>query len=234
LSRLCRTWAVAAILGATACATLDACGTDSGGGGGDDAGDGSPGDGSVADGTIGDATSDHGEDAADGTVGEDASDAAPGIDAADGTAADVVADVVIHEAQADGPEEVGGDGGVLDSGADAGDAGVLDAGTDAGGDAGVVDSGADAPDGGDSGDAGCTGPSPDMFNCAGSCNGATSYCVGGAIPNVCEPLPAECTTCSTHDCACLLAHAPSPCNGTISCTAYDDGGQLWLFASNCH
>jgi hypothetical protein len=106
---------------------------------------------------------------------------------------------------------------------------------DAGSDAGMNDGGGDG--GGTGRDGGCTAVSGPDFLCGGliTCNGTTSYCVGGAVRNACMPIPGECLVCAeAHNCACLLSHAPSPCDGgTVRCTEYADGGELWLFVTNC-
>jgi hypothetical protein len=88
------------------------------------------------------------------------------------------------------------------------------------------------------GDGACAPPSSaPAISCGGAnnCNAATNYCLAGSLPNTCKPIPSQCACSDTHDCSCLLAHIPSPCDGGIfTCTPYVDGGQLWIFASNCH
>jgi hypothetical protein len=154
------------------------------------------------------------------------------------------------------------DGGIGDAASGPADASVMDAtgggddgGLDASGDALLAD-GADALADGGSGDtatddgaasdgglpdapaeAGCVLSTGPAISCGGlnNCGGATNYCLAGSLPNTCKAIPPECVCADSHDCACLLAHIASPCDGgTVTCTAYADGGQLWIFASNCH
>lgn len=94
-----------------------------------------------------------------------------------------------------------------------------------GGDAAVASDAA----GSDSGET-CTPPNGPTFTCgaSASCNGATMYCHSG--PSVdCTPIPPECACQETHGCSCLLAYVTCDA-GKVSCTAYEDGGELWIFS----
>ena len=117
-----------------------------------------------------------------------------------------------------GSNDANGD--VGDASVSVGDAGLSDASVS---DGSLTDTGADASD------AGCVlGVGPTAGCGIVSCNYATSYCVGGSVPNVCKPIPVACQCQSAHTCGCVLANT-SPCDGGSQiCTAYADGGQLFV------
>jgi hypothetical protein len=221
-------------LAALAVWALFACGTDSSNLGGNEAG---ATDDSAA---LGDGEESGADATASGAEGGGANGADAGVDSGVSVADGGVADASTEAGDASAVDAPSGDDGGgadarLDSAADAADAlsgddRSSDTSTE---DAAAVDASAtDAPS-----DAGCTLTTAPPISCGGvnNCNAATNYCVAGSVPNTCKPIPAECVCADTHDCACLLARIPSPCDGGIvTCTAYADGGQLWIFASNCH
>jgi hypothetical protein len=154
---------------------------------------------------------------ASGTDGQGADDSNAEANVTGGGDASVEA-----EASPDAPSPEGGAGDTS-----SGDDGSADASTDRS--APGTDDGA--------ADGGCITPSAPAISCGGvgNCNAAANYCLAGSLPNTCKPIPAQCACGDTHDCACLLANTPIPCDGgKATCTAYADGGQLWIFASNCH
>jgi hypothetical protein len=83
-------------------------------------------------------------------------------------------------------------------------------------------------------DAQCTAVASFTFVCPSACNGATNYCLGGGVPNTCEPIPAACQCAQTHTCDCLLANVTSPCTGGIlTCTSTGTDGELNVLVHDC-
>jgi hypothetical protein len=83
-------------------------------------------------------------------------------------------------------------------------------------------------------DGSCTPVSGSTFSCSGACDTATSYCVGGGVPQMCRPIPAGCECAETHTCACLLGAITSPCTGgRLTCAATSATGELFVTASGC-
>jgi hypothetical protein len=115
----------------------------------------------------------------------------------------------------------------------------------------------DGGDGGSSsdaetfGDGACTprgdgGPFVCGAGAAGTCTDSTTqYCIFGAVPNTCQPLPPACQCEETFSCACLVANLICDDGGVEGvCSAHDDGGLVeapdaatsryfWIAAHHC-
>jgi hypothetical protein len=88
----------------------------------------------------------------------------------------------------------------------------------------VTDSGSNPdamtlPDGGK-----CTPRVGGSFVCGATpcTDSTTQYCIYGAVPNTCEPLPPACQCEETFTCECLLANLS--CDGGASCLPHNDAG----------
>jgi hypothetical protein len=75
------------------------------------------------------------------------------------------------------------------------------------------------PDGGK-----CTPRVGGPFSCGAipCTDSTTQYCIYGAVPNTCEPLPPACQCEETFTCDCLLANLS--CDGGASCLPHNDAG----------
>jgi hypothetical protein len=143
-------------------------------------------------------------------------------DATVGDATKTNAEAGTGEADGGGPHDANG----LRDGGSATDGAGLDAGSDVA-DAKGSDAGAT--------DAGCVSPSGPTTACGphiATCNYATSYCYNGSVPNACLPIPAECQCEQKHTCACVLAHLSCD-GGTLACSTFEDGGELWVENGGC-
>lgn len=74
----------------------------------------------------------------------------------------------------------------------------------------------------------CTPRVGTSFVCgAASCtNSTTQYCIYGAVPNTCQPLPPACQCEETFNCACLAANLD--CDGGFLCSPHSDAGAAEL------
>jgi hypothetical protein len=179
---------------------------------------------------------------ADTGAGKDASNRPDAASRADGSTARGDASVDARprdaHAEADGPVE-------RDAGRDAADAHSTSA--DAGIDANHArDAGDEAAHDAAHDSGHCTPLGDRTFSCGASpCDRSTQYCIFGAVPNTCHPLPPECQCAETFNCGCVMSNLTCNDGGLPArCVPYGDGGEVqaadaaivgyfWIEAHSC-